>query len=243
MSMTPIGQPRERATAANRSRALQHEIMGLILDRGLLPGDPLPTELELVNELGVGRNTVREALKVLQAMGIVDVRHGYGMFVAKKQLDALAVTLEFHARMSLAHSGREAVELVDVRQALESELIAATIVALEPSHLAVVLAAVENMEAKAAAGESLVAADRAFHRALFAPLGNELLSNLLDVFWSAYSGLHETFTNTPGELAETARLHREIYDAVAARDTELAARLMRGHFDGIRGLIGEAVAG
>ena len=102
MSMTPIGQPRERATAANRSRALQHEIMGLILDRGLLPRDPLPTELELVNELGVGRNTVREALKVLQAMGIVDVRHGYGMFVAKKQLDALAVTLEFHARMSLA---------------------------------------------------------------------------------------------------------------------------------------------
>lgn len=230
-----------RESAKLRSRALQHEIMALILERGLLPGDPLPTELELVEELGVGRNTVREALKVLQAIGIVDVRHGYGMFVAKKKLDALAVTLEFHARMSLAHSGREAVELVDVRQALESELIAAAVDAMTPESLAAVRAAVEQMEADAARGHSLVEADREFHRALFAPLENALLSNLLDVFWAAYSGMHETLSPDAVDLAETSREHRGIYDAVAAGDKELATARMRGHFDGIRGLISRTV--
>ncbi|MDR2257114.1 MAG: FCD domain-containing protein [Arthrobacter sp.] len=232
---------RARESAKLRSRALQHEIMALILERGLLPGDPLPTELELVEELGVGRNTVREALKVLQAIGIVDVRHGYGMFVAKKKLDALAVTLEFHARMSLAHSGREAVELVDVRQALESELIAATVDAMTPDALAAVLSAVQEMEACAERGASLVAADREFHRALFAPLENALLSNLLDVFWAAYSGMHETLMPDAVDLAETSREHRGIYEAVAAADKTLATELMRGHFDGIRGLIKRSV--
>lgn len=232
---------RAQANASTRMQALQHDIMELILERGLGPGDPLPTEHELVEELGVGRNTVREALKVLQALGIVDVRHGYGMFVASKKLDALAAALEFHARISLGHSGHEALELVDVRQALESGLIGAAIDAMTTESLAAVREAVEDMERRAEAGQPLTEADERFHRGLFEPLGNGLLSNLLGVFWSAYSRLHEQMDPGDAVLAETARVHREIYEAVAAGQKERAATLMGGHFDGIRQLIGEAV--
>lgn len=232
-----------RANAANRLQALQQEIMELILERGLVPGDPLPTEHELVEVLGVGRNTVRESLKVLQALGIVDVRHGYGMFVATKQLGALAATLEFHSRLSLRNGGHEALELVEVRQALESGLIGAAIDAMTDPALEAVRAAVEDMEAKAEAGLPLSEADKRFHRGLFEPLENGMLTNLLGVFWSAYSKLHEQMDPTDDLLVETARNHREIYEAVAAGDKAKAAQLMAGHFDGIRGLIHTTVGG
>jgi len=225
-----VGQARQSAKL--RSRALQREIMDLILERGLRHGDPLPTELELVETFGVGRNTVREALKVLQAMGIVDVRHGYGMFVASTNLDALAVTLEFHARMSLGQGGREATELVDVRQALESELVPSSIDALDADGLAAVASAVAWMDECAKAGRPLAEADRAFHRALYAPLRNSLLSSLLDVFWSAYSGLNRVLP--ADDAAATVAAHQAIYEAVAARDKEGAAELIRRHFDGAR---------
>src|SRR5690554_3018227 len=81
--------PARRSDARARLRALTNDITTLILERGLLPGDPLPTEQELMAELGVGRNSLREAIKVLQALGIIDTRHGFGMFVAEENLNAL----------------------------------------------------------------------------------------------------------------------------------------------------------
>ena len=98
-----------------RLRALQADIMNLILERGLEAGDPLPTENELSAVLGVGRNTLRESLKVLQALGVIEIRHGFGMFVAPNNFDALADGLTFRGRLSLRHQGQDALQLVDVR--------------------------------------------------------------------------------------------------------------------------------
>ncbi|GHD04429.1 FadR/GntR family transcriptional regulator [Zhihengliuella salsuginis] len=242
MTEQPRGDRRARANAAARSQALQHEIMELIIERGIGPGEPLPTEQELVEELGVGRNTVREALKVLQAVGVVDVRHGYGMFVARKKLDGMRTPLEFHARLSLTRSGQEAMELVDVRQALEAGLIGPAIDAITAEDLAEVLSAVEEMERLASAGLPLVEADERFHGSLYASLDNGLLSNLLGVFWSAYSRLHAQIGPATVDLGETALEHRRIYEAVVAQDAARARELLTSHFDGIRRLI-QAVVG
>ena len=87
-----------RFSAQLRSRALQTRIMDLILDRGLDVGDAMPTESELSAELGVGRNTVRESLKVLQALGVIEIRHGFGMFVAPNNFSALVSGLTFRGR-------------------------------------------------------------------------------------------------------------------------------------------------
>ena len=119
--------PQARFSAQARLRALQSDIMELILERELEAGDPLPTENELSVALGVGRNTLRESLKVLQALGVIEIRHGFGMFVAPSNFDALADGLTFRGRLSLRHQGLEALQLVDVRQALESGLIASSI--------------------------------------------------------------------------------------------------------------------
>ncbi|WP_427135699.1 FadR/GntR family transcriptional regulator [Pseudarthrobacter sp. S9] len=233
--------PQARFSAQARLRALQADIMELILERELEAGDPLPTENELAAALGVGRNTLRESLKVLQALGVIEIRHGFGMFVAPSNFDALTDGLTFRARLSLRHHGQEALQLVDVRQALETGLIGAAMDQITPEQLVAVDDSVRQMEALAGAAEHFVEADAEFHRRLFEPLNNELLISLMGVFWKVYRRIHIELGGTDAvDLAEAAALHRGIYEAVAAADKVLAAERLSSHFDGIRSRITQA---
>ncbi len=234
--------PRARFSAQTRLRALQSDIMELILDRDLDAGDAMPTESELSEVLGVGRNTLRESLKVLQALGVIEIRHGFGMFVAPSNFDALADGLTFRGRLSLRHEGLEALQLVDIRQALEAGLIGSAIGHTTGEHLAHIDAAVATMEELAARGEMFTEADARFHRLLFEPLGNELLMNLMSVFWKVYRKIHLEIGIDSTDLVDTAAEHRAIYEAVLAKDAATASELLRRHFDGIRHRIQEFVA-
>jgi DNA-binding FadR family transcriptional regulator len=215
--------------------------MELILDRQLEAGDPLPTENELSQELVVGRNTLRESLKGLQALGIVEIRHGFGMFVAPSNFEALADGLTFRGRLSLRHQGHEALQLVDVRQALESGLIGSSIDVMTPAQLDRIEESVQQMESLAAAGRNFIEADAEFHARLFEPLANELLLNLMEVFWKVYRKIHLEIGTGAEDLKATAGMHREIFQAVAARDKALASERLNRHFDGIRARISEVV--
>ncbi|MFC8303829.1 FadR/GntR family transcriptional regulator [Specibacter sp. NPDC057265] len=237
----PTVVPRARFSAQVRLRALQADIMELILERDLAAGDPMPTESELCEVLGVGRNTLRESLKVLQALGVIEIRHGFGMFVAPSNFDALADGLTFRGRLSLRHEGLEALQLVDIRQALESGLIGGCINVVTEEHLARIEAAVVKMEELAARGESFSEADAEFHRLLFEPLGNDLLMNLMSVFWKVYRKIHVEIGTEADDLMATALQHRDIYLAVAAKDGATASELLNRHFDGIRAKIQQFV--
>jgi DNA-binding FadR family transcriptional regulator len=252
--------PQARFGAQARLRALQADIMDLILARELEAGDALPTEAELCGALGVGRNTLRESLKVLQALGVIEIRHGFGMFVAPINFDALTEGLTFRARLSLRHHGQEALQLVSVRQSLESALIGTAMDLMTPERLGAVEESLLRLESLASAGEHLVEAGAEFHRRLFEPLGNELLLGLISVFGTisrriqAELGSAATGTGAgggagsllgaaeAGELAAPAGLHRAIFEAVSTGDKALAAELLCSHFDGIRRRISEALA-
>jgi len=234
VTVAPAAVSSARFSAQIRSQALQTRIMELILERGLDVGDALPTESELSAELGVGRNTVRESLKVLQALGVIEIRHGFGMFVAPNNFSALVAGLTFRGRLSLRHKGEEAMELIDVRQALESGLIGSAIDLLTEDHLEDIRSAMQAMQDAATKGEPLAEHDAEFHRRLYAPLNNELLINLMDVFWQVYRQIHEALGSGPVNLEEQVRIHWDIYEAVAGRDKALASERLQRHFDGIR---------
>lgn len=208
--------------------------MDLILDEGLDVGDALPTESELSAVLGVGRNTVRESLKVLQALGVIEIRHGFGMFVAPNNFTALTDGLAFRGRLSLRHRGGEAMELIDVRQALESGLIGSAIDLMTRERLKDLRNTMEAMEAAASAGSPLAELDAEFHRRLYAPLDNDLLINLMDVFWKVYRQIHDALGSGPVDLGEQVSDHWAIFEAVAAGDKALASERLQRHFDGIR---------
>ena len=105
------------------SSQIQREVMQLILDRGLRAGAPLPTEAELMESLGVSRNSVREALKALQALDIVEIRHGYGTYVGEASLTPLIDGLTFRTLAQQGDDTGALAEILQVREVLEEGLV------------------------------------------------------------------------------------------------------------------------
>jgi DNA-binding FadR family transcriptional regulator len=230
----PAGQPRRLSRAVE----VQEAVKGLILQRGLTTGDPLPTESELMEELGIGRNSVREALKVLQAVGIVDIRHGFGMFVGRMSLNGLVDELAFHSRITLQGERNHLGHLIEIRELLESGLVQRLIDQQEDRDVAPGLApardVIAQMETEARVGTVSPDTDRLFHDVLYRPLGNPLVGRLLGAFWEVYHQLSDDLGPPDETPADVARKHRDIYTAVVTGDRASAAAAIRAHFDGVR---------
>src|ERR671937_740376 len=103
-------------------KVLQDRVVDLILNTGLPPGAPLPSEPELMNELGASRNSIRETLRALHTLGIVDIRHGYGTFVGEAPVTALMPGLLFRAHQSARHDAAALVDFIQIRRILETAL-------------------------------------------------------------------------------------------------------------------------
>ncbi|MFJ9472152.1 FadR/GntR family transcriptional regulator [Streptomyces caniferus] len=213
---------------------VQAQIKQLILQRGLTPGDPLPTEAELVGLLDVSRNSVREALKALQAMRIVEIRHGFGTYVGPLTLEPFVEGVAFRAAVR-HHQGESSLyELMEVREALEAGLIGTVARDLPAEDLAVLKGLVQRMAEEARGGQVQSATDRAFHLALYRSMGNHLLSEVLDAFWAALRRVREDLFDDGPDPEVTHRQHQEIVDALEAGDGDRAVEAMHRHFDGIR---------
>ena len=217
-----VGEPSFRRPALNA--AVRGYIKQYILDRGLKPGDALSTEGELANDLGIGRTSVREAVKSLQSLGIVEVRHGGGLYVREYNFDPVLEVLGYGVRFD----SRTLAELLEIRMWLESAVIADAIRSMTPAdiaHLQAIIAPWEaRVEAGAAGTDAIKEWDQAFHRALYTPLGNETLVKLIDVFWMAFGEFVGEYRNEPEpDLQEHVRILR----AVAGREIEAARRAVR----------------
>ncbi|MFE6690851.1 FadR/GntR family transcriptional regulator [Streptomyces sp. NPDC057743] len=219
---------------ATMSEDVQARIKQLILDHGLMPGDPLPTEAGLVAMLDVSRNSVREALKALQAMRIVEIRHGFGTYVGALTLEPFVEGVAFRAAVRHLQGEPSLYELMEVREALEAGLIGTVARGLPERDLAGLRALVERMAVEARDGEVLSDTDRAFHLALYRSLGNHLLSEVLDAFWAALRRVREDLADGRPDPEVTYRQHADIVDALEAGDGERAVAAMHRHFDGIR---------
>ncbi|GAA2266645.1 FadR/GntR family transcriptional regulator [Nonomuraea roseoviolacea subsp. roseoviolacea] len=223
--------PRSRLSRAVEA---QEGVKDLILRRGLVAGDPLPTESELMEELAISRNSVREALKALQAVGIVEIRHGFGMFVGRMSLAGLVDELAFHSRITLQDGRNHLGHLTDIREVLESGLVLRLIDLGAAADLGPVTEVMARMEAEAEVGEVPPETDRLFHDLLYRPLGNPLVSQLLGAFWDVYHQLRDQL-GTPDETPEdVARRHRDILTAVTAGDRAAATAAVQAHFEGVR---------
>ncbi|WP_101788092.1 FadR/GntR family transcriptional regulator [Nonomuraea indica] len=223
--------PRSRLSRAVEA---QEGVKDLILRRGLVAGDPLPTESELMEELAISRNSVREALKALQAVGIVEIRHGFGMFVGRMSLAGLVDELAFHSRITLQGGRNHLAHLTEIREMLESGLVLRLIDLGGEADLGPVAEVMARMETEAQVGAVSPETDRLFHDLLYRPLGNPLVSQLLGAFWDVFHQLRDEI-GTPDETPEdVARRHRDILAAVMAGDHGAATAAVQAHFEGVR---------
>ncbi|WP_345944962.1 FadR/GntR family transcriptional regulator [Streptomyces albus subsp. chlorinus] len=235
---------------------IQDRIKKLIIEERLAPGAPMPTETELMERLEVSRNSVREALKALQAMGIVEIRHGFGTYVGSMSMAPMTEGLSFRT-VAGHYRGEDSLrQLLELREAVETGLMARLVAEhgsrRAPEHddgaregdgpregtgadrLAELEALVERMRAEAEAGEVRAETDRAFHSALYAGLGNGLLSEVLDAFWDAFHRVRTDLAELRVDPRVTWRQHAEILAAVRSGDVRRAEEAVRDHFGNIR---------
>jgi GntR family transcriptional repressor for pyruvate dehydrogenase complex len=204
-----------------RPESLKEQVVARLrhlVDAGVLhPGDQLPSERELSDQLQVSRGTVREAVQFLHALGIVEIRHGSGTFVRGAQ-DAQSLRTEWR-RWTRRHADR-VHELIDVRRALEGFAAELTAARGDGSALATMAGALAQMEDAMATRDvpALVQADARFHRALCEGSGNRALVELADALAAQLVRERAATWDLGGRPQRSSDEHRAIYDAVRSGD-------------------------
>lgn len=236
MSDTPAFARRELLHQATQDRVKQ-----FIIKHGFQQGDPLPAEAELARTLGISRPSLREAMRSLQTLGVVETRHGAGTFVGRFSFESLTAGLAFQIRIGGEDErriARDLHELVAIREVLETGLVSRLAGTYTPETLTALYVLTAEMEKLTAEGEMFSAQDWRFHDMLYRHTGNVLLLDLLGSFWGVFDRVRQAIP-APEQLQNTARHHREIVDALAAGDGEAAGCAMATHFSGILRWISE----
>ena len=204
-----------------RRATVADEIKKLILTRNLKPGDLLPTESELCETLDVSRSSVREAIRTLSTLDIVDVRHGHGTYVGAMSLDPMVEALVFRGVLSPDGSLAALRDVVDVRLALDlamADVIVHGAIQDDSSELS---ALVDEMIDKASRGEMFLEADRAFHTKLFSVTGNRLAAQLVGAFWDIHTAvIPQLGIAVPADIQHTAEAHGDMLASALRGDVE-----------------------
>ena len=226
-SMTPLSR------APLLHVTVQESLKQYIEANQLKAGDPLPPETFLAQQLGVGRNSMREAIKALESLGILETRRGIGVFVKEFSFKPLLDNLAYGLQDSL----RDVEELREIRRVLETGLIGKTIEMIAETDLAALRDVTARMKVRAERQESFAKEDQQFHQLLFRCQNNHMLSALIDIFWTAFNKA-SNFSNldNPNPL-DTWRDHHEIVEAVARKDVEQARKRLDDHYRGIQQVI------
>lgn len=189
-------------------------------------GERLPPEPELMAQLGVGRSTLREAVRVLAHAGLLDVRQGDGTYVR-----AAAADEPLDRRLRRAH----VLEVYEVRQALEVEAARLAAERRDEADLTAMRSCLDRRAAAHAAGDqaAYLDADLAFHTRIAAAAKNGVLADLYNAFTNANREAWRDIVADPAPRADTAALHEQLYAAITARDGETAMRVTAEHIDGV----------
>ncbi|MGH2963519.1 MAG: FadR/GntR family transcriptional regulator [Solirubrobacterales bacterium] len=218
-----------------RAARVREQLQSAIESGEFGPGDRLPSERELCRMLGVSRVSVREAIRSLEAIGMVEVHHGRGCFVSESVADAGVEA----ARQRLERHKDEVFELLRVRGALD-ELAAHTAAqGGEPKALKRVRAAHESF-AKAvgsASMEKLARLDVAFHTEIAVASGSELLQDLLRDLHEHLAWSRGVSFAPEGRARESEAEHEAIVEAIERADSEGARKAVARHIARVREVI------
>ncbi len=216
------------------------QLTGLIERGAIKPGDQLPSERELSEELKVSRGTVREAVQFLQALGLVEIRHGSGTFV-RLTTDPSELREEWR-NWTIRHAER-IHDLLEIRKGLEPFAAELAAERAGEDDLAAMEEALEQMEPAVGAPDLtvLLQADLAFHHALCAAAGNAALSEFADALGEQLVPERGTIWNIPGRPARSLVEHRAICEAVRAGDPKGARRAALEHLVSVEKDIGASV--
>lgn len=217
--------------APQRAAKIAKQLTELIEIQNLGPGDKLPPERQLADLLEVSRPSLREALHILQAQGLVQIRHGQGTFV---QEPLVAQEL----RASMMATAHDLNELFDAREVLEvpaSNWAAVKATKEDIRILRTTLNQIDTICAKEPIDyDQLQMLDAKFHLTIVGIVGNRFINQTLHVLQDVMKMSMDTTLRLPGRKEISRKEHNEILDAIENGDGVLAAKITHQHISGAR---------
>ena len=228
-----VSRPRRQKAAPSRSSAglrplqlpardtaILDAIAGFICERGLKPGDRLPAERELCGRLMVSRPTLREALKRWAALGILDMRVGSGTYL---RVPVAPGAVHFALTVQLEHAHLQ--RTLELRRALEAEAAELAALRANDESVAEIRRRLEHMEHVHLRYGDAPEEDWEFHLAVYRAAGNPLFGQIVG---QLHTALHRFWEHPFGKsdfARRTFPMHRQLYEAIAARDPVAARRV------------------
>lgn len=200
-----------------------------IIEKNLQPGDKLPTELQLCEELGVARHTLREGIKRLSQAGIVASRTGAGIYICEVNFDNFAeymFFLEQKGYISLA-------DVVSIRIILECNVVKELAKIITDEQLNSLREYVQKMDAMRKENDftGYINLDIAFHLSMANYINNKLLSGILEAMRKVITGLMSSLDSETMQLSND--MHTKLVKALTLHDSDMAEKVMREHLTNV----------
>ena len=222
-----------------RSRIYEHiveQLQGLIEDGKLKPGDQLPPERLLAETFKVSRTSVREALRALEMIGLIEGRQGGGTFVRTPSASDLVGPLA----SALAAGKRELADVMEVREMIEPVIARRAAARVTEEQLAELASILDRQAEKIERGESYPDEDALFHYTIAVAVDNPVVLRLLGVMMDLLHESRAAYLQTGDRPRLSLESHRRIFQALVNRDPEAAYKATLEHISRVRtDLIGD----
>ena len=204
------------------------QMLDFMGDGRLLPGQALPSERSLSEQFGVSRTVIREAVRSLEAQGVIEVLSGRGARVASVSADKLGETLQryLHGAQAREHIGP--ADIAEVRSTLEIRLVELACERATSQELAEIDSTMKRM-ISANSVRSAAELDEAFHRLIASATHNELFVALLDPINATMFEIREKSLRLEGRKERAVAQHAMILEALKVRDVSAAVAAMTDH--------------
>lgn len=218
------------------AEAIADRIRVLILDRSFLAGEPLPGERDLAERFAVSRGSVRDALRTLETIGLIETRHGQGTF--PKELDVTRLVAPLASMLTYSHDLQD--ELLDVRRMFEPAVARVAAARVTDEDLAELQRLLGSQRQKLKTGRSAIVEDTAFHAVLARATGNRVIVRIMETLNDLLVESRKLTLKQKGRPARSLKGHENVVAALRVHDGDAAARAMRNHIDQIADLLQSA---
>lgn len=223
---------------SSKSQKIVSQIRQLFADGTLKPGEKLPSERELAIVFNVSRTSVREALRTMAALDLVEIKVGCGVFVKEAMLHSVMN----NAAHTLVISQDEVRSLFEIRRVLETRAAAWAALRASEEEIAYLAGLVKeariSVKSKKNDIDTASIYDKRFHSTVLSISQNQVLVKIMSGIFDVLDRVRIRSATVPGRVAQSINDHEEIAEAIAARDPERAMEAMYVHIDSVEKSIG-----